>query len=109
MTQISPALINDLNNSMALALPEKISSSELEEQLAAYINKLIEKDFEKLVSLLYRLDVSENKLKNLLKLNAGENAGMIIAQLIIERQLEKIKSRKHFSTKDDPAEGEEKW
>ena len=102
-------LIKDLNQSLNIELPEKISLAELEEMLATYINQLIQNDFEKLVSLLYRIDVSENKLKNLLQQYADENAGKIIAQLIIQRQQEKINSRKQFSKKDNTTSDDEKW
>ena len=46
-----------------------------------------------LVQILYRIDVSEKKIKTLLKENQGSDAGKIIASLIIERQMQKIKSR----------------
>jgi hypothetical protein len=82
---------------------------EMHRKLAVYINELIEKDFQKLISILYRLDVSEEKLKALLINNTGEDAGNIIAHLIIERQLQKIKSRQHFSKRDDNINDEDAW
>jgi hypothetical protein len=102
-------LIQNINKELAIELPEKIALADLEKKLAVHINHLIEKDFEKLVALLYRIDVSENKLKNLLHIYADENSGIMIARLIIERQLEKIKSRNENTR---PATGEdefEKW
>ncbi|WP_315818669.1 hypothetical protein [Paraflavitalea speifideaquila] len=39
--------------------------------------------------MLYRLDVSEPRLKQLLAQETGTNAGELIAALIVERQLEK--------------------
>jgi hypothetical protein len=66
-------LIQNINKELAIELPEKIALTDLEEKLAAHINYLIEKDFGKLVSLLYRIDISENKLKNLLHIYADEN------------------------------------
>ncbi len=102
-------LVQYLNKDMALELPEKISFTELEEKLSAEVNLLIQTNFEKLVSLLYRIDVSEKKLKTLLHNNANENAGKIIAALIIERQLEKMALRKKF-TKDSKGESDqERW
>ena len=77
-------------------------------RLAAYLNDLINQDFEKLVQLLYRLDVSEKKLKALLSQNNQADAGRIIADLIIERQLQKVELRKKFRKQDDISE-EEKW
>ncbi|CAN5722542.1 hypothetical protein BH10BAC2_BH10BAC2_42420 [soil metagenome] len=79
------------------------------EKLADYIHQLIDNDFEKLISILYRLDVSEKKLKTLLAERSAEDAGLLIANAIIERQLQKIASRKKYThnTKDIPEE--EKW
>ncbi len=75
--------------------PGSDAVSILEEQLAAQINYLIEKDFNRLLNLLYRIDVSEDKIKKAL-LDNTDPAGQVIAQLIIERQLQKIASRKRF-------------
>ena len=109
MSETNKVLIADLNKSMALELPLEISFTAIEEQLADYVNNLIQKDFEKLVSLLYKIDVSDAKLKHLLQLYANENAGRIIARLIIERQLQKIKSREAFSKKNNAADENETW
>ena len=102
-------LIENIKKDMAITLPDKISLIELEEALTIYANELIQKDFQKLVTLLYRIDVSEGKLKYLLQLQRDENAGNIIARLIIERQIEKIKSRQQFSKRDNDITEEEKW
>ena len=82
---------------------------ELHRRLAVYINELIERDFQKLISILYRLDVSEEKLKTLLANNSDIDAGNIIAHLIIERQLQKIKSRQQFSKRDNNINEEDAW
>ena len=77
--------------------------------LADRINDLILEDFEKLVTILYRTDVSEEKVRRLLQDNPGIAAGHIIAELIIERQLQKIKSRREFKQRDDDIDEDEKW
>ncbi len=74
---------------------EDTSVAELESALAAHIENMIEKDFNRLLHLLYRIDVSEEKLKTALAATA-EPAGRIIADLIIERQLQKISFRKSY-------------
>ncbi|MEI7471482.1 MAG: hypothetical protein WCJ85_04440 [Chitinophagaceae bacterium] len=109
MIDYNNELITDLNRSLSKDWSVEISLTELENQLADYVNLLILKDFEKLVALLYRIDVPEQKLKLLLLELANEDAGKIIASLIIERQLQKIKARKEFSKKTDDFEEEEKW
>jgi hypothetical protein len=78
------------------------------QQLADYINQLILVNFERLVQLLYRIDVSEAKVKYLLKENPDEDAGRIIALLIIERQVQKIKFKKEMSESDRDDGGEER-
>lgn len=102
-------LINLLNNELPLEIAEQRSYAEIHTQLSDYINKLIKDDFEKLVGYLYRIDVSEQKLKSLLQQNPNENAGDIIATLIIERQQQKIKTRQQFSQRDNKFDTEEKW
>jgi len=74
---------------------EKLSTLELE----TLINDLIKEDFSKLVQLLYRIDVSEAKLKNVLKEHPNEDAGKLIAQIVIERLAATKKARESFSTK----------
>ena len=77
--------------------------------LVEKINELINNDFQKLVSILYRMDVSEKKLKQLLNENAGTNAALIITDLMIERQEQKIISRQQFRKKDENISDDEKW
>ncbi|MGN6292276.1 MAG: hypothetical protein ACTHMV_05970 [Chitinophagaceae bacterium] len=78
-------------------------------QLADKINDLLVNDFDRLIAILYRMDVSDIKLKNLLKNNPGEDAGRIIAELMIERQAQKIESRKQFTRREDNIDENEKW
>ncbi len=106
---INGELVSEINKNMAIVLPDEISMDELRIQLSNYINQLIQTDFQKLIFCLYRIDVSEIKLKQLLQQQPNEDAGKIIAALIIERQLQKIKSRQQFSQQDDDFTEEEKW
>lgn len=78
------------------------------QQLSMAVNEMINRDFEKLVSLLYRIDVNENKLRRLLQEHIAADAADIIANLIIERQLQKIRSRRE-TRRDNDFDQEEKW
>jgi hypothetical protein len=102
------SLIPALRQSLSIDLPENLEFEELKGRLSVHINQLIQSDFEKLVLLLYRIDISEPKLKHLLQQNPGEYAGKIIAELIIERQLQKIKSRQE-RRRDSTISDEESW
>ena len=101
-------LINDINQSLEISLPSSVSEEEFRKRLTSHINHLINHDFEKLVFYLYRIDVNENKMRHLLDQREGENAAELIANLIIERQLQKIESRKKFSG-DGNVDENEKW
>jgi hypothetical protein len=108
MEQINTDLIPLLRQSLEIDLPENISFDLLKELLSSHINFLIQSDFQKLVSILYRVDVNESKLKHLLKENQGFDAVNIITDLIIERELQKIRSRQEYRN-DENISDDEKW
>ena len=92
-----------LEKEAGIILPE-----DWKQDFIAYINHLVDTDFEKLIYLLYRIDVNENKIKNLLEGKSDINAGELIAHAIIERQMEKIDTRKKYKQEQDINE-EDKW
>ena len=96
---VEKELIHIINKQIDTNLTEDISSNELQQKLTVFINDLILNDFQKLISILYKVDVDEKKLKRILKENAGTDAGEIIAGLIIEREIQKIETRKKFGSK----------
>ena len=89
-------LIQIINNQIDTGFAVDISMLELHEKLSLFINDLIQNNFQKLIALLYKVDVDENKLKRILKEDTGKDAAVIIARLIIERELQKIKTRKQY-------------
>ena len=95
--------IQDWNASLS---PER--KEESKKQLATYINELLLHDFEKLVQVLYRVDVSEQKLKSVLMANKGKDAGELIADMLIKRQEEKLATRQSFPPANDIAE-DDRW
>lgn len=87
---------------------EELSNNNVFNELTDCINDLINKDFSQLIQVLYRLDVSEEKLKTILKEKPEEDAGQIIATLIIERQTKKLQAR--MQEKEGPDnDSEERW
>jgi hypothetical protein len=72
------------------------------------INELIQKDFPLLLSVLYRIDVSEERLKSVLNSQPETDAAILITQLILERQKEKLKSKEINKNFGDIPE-DEKW
>lgn len=100
-------LITFVNEAFSLNL-QNTSYAEVKAILAEKINEWILNDFNKLIHVLYRIDVSEIKINQLLKDNRTEYAADILADLVIERQLEKIKTRKKFPPRDSDSQ-EEEW
>lgn len=92
--------------SYEIVAPEKalISKDEnfedLTKKLSIYLNQLLDKDFNKLISILYRIDVSQEKASKALAANKNiESAGDTLARLIIHRQMEKIETRRKYRNK----------
>lgn len=84
------------------------TSQTMRQQLEAHINELIQYDFPKLVELLYRVDVSEKKLKELLSTHPESNSATLIADLLIERQLQK-KAWRQAHKPDTDIPDAERW
>ena len=78
--------------------PLLLQDDEFIAALANYLNDLILNDFEKLIFILYKVDVDEKRLKNILTTNLQTDAGELLARLVVERQIQKINSRKASET-----------
>jgi len=94
-----------LNQNKQLTVVQK---ENLRDQLVNLINLLLLHDFNGLVQVLYRVDVSEQKLKKLLQKNQTTDAAVIITDLLIERQEEKIKIKNSFKSDTDISD-DDRW
>jgi len=102
-------LIQELNQIRSWDLAERLTREEVESALAESLNSLIRDDFNGLVQLLYCIDVEEPRLRYLLQQHKGEDAGRIIARLIIDRLLKKIETRRQYSAGKKDIPEDEKW
>lgn len=109
MSAETPDIIPLINKEWSLTLLDTISENELASLLATRINELIRHDMSHLISILYRIDVDEKKIREMLAKNKDTDAGLIIAHLVIERQKQKIKTRSMFNTRVDDINEEDKW
>ena len=103
------SLIDQINNDLALQLEPRLSEEALIAALGQFVNELIQSDFDHLIRILYRTDIQEATLKQLLKTHADQDAGHIIAVLIVERQKQKLESRKQFMQSSDDIPLDERW
>ncbi|MFN8308892.1 MAG: hypothetical protein U0T73_02915 [Chitinophagales bacterium] len=69
--------------------------AEIRRALISRIEELLRGDTEKLRWILYRIDIDEKKLYHSMKESAEEPA-VLIADMIIARQMEKAESRRKF-------------
>jgi hypothetical protein len=86
-----------------------VCSPEWYNRLKNAIDDLIVNDFGRLVQVLYQADVAEEKLKELLRNSGGADASTIIANLLLQRQMQKIKARRAFSSNETYDSKEERW
>lgn len=106
--------MNDPIISVAQDLGVSVASKAGSEQISLLtdeVNRLLLQDFDRLIAILYRVDVDELKLKQLLKERPEEDAAKIIVMLLIERQEQKIRTRKEFNTPEetDNISEDERW
>ncbi len=83
------------------------SEEELLVLLADSIAEMLEQRPEYLMSLLYRLDVLEKKIVPVMHPDAPEPANWGLARLVLERQKERIETKR--TVKPEPLEGLEGW
>lgn len=98
--KLLPMLFELLNKDFALSqrnLPANIDyNRELEELrkfLAERVNTLMNEDFDRFVNSLYRIDIQENKIRKVFNDKSNPDLSGKIADLIIERQLQRAKTR----------------
>jgi hypothetical protein len=106
--EIENLLRQSISDDFSIEASSTFTFDQFKSILQERINYLINHDFHRLASILYRVDVSESKLRKLLHDHSDEAAGNIISELIIERQLQKIKSREQFKSQEEIPD-DEKW
>jgi hypothetical protein len=80
-------------------LPATINSLEkLREELKKVVSYLMDKDLNRLLNALYRIDVSEAKVKLVLSKEAPDQLSGALTDLIIARELQKIETRRKYSS-----------
>jgi hypothetical protein len=85
---------SDILHDFELTIPEKkLNEQELLDYLAQAISYMIEYKMDYLLSLLYRLDVDENKINNALLPGNPEPAHVALARLVLERQKQRVATK----------------
>lgn len=94
-----------LQQEWGMTASENISKEHIIQMLALRLTQILDQGPERFYQLMYRLDISEQKLNAVLQ---EPDVAIQIATLIYERQLQKIISR-HQYPKDQDIDPELRW
>lgn len=72
----------------------------IHEKLVLVIEYLLQNNFEKLCNAMYRLDVSERKFQEVLAGSDPADVSSRLADLVIEREMQKVKTRELYRRKE---------
>lgn len=75
-------------------------NSAIREQLAFVIARLMDQNFERLCQAMYRLDVSERKFHEVLTVSPVGEIPFLLADLVIEREMQKVRTRMMYKRKE---------
>jgi hypothetical protein len=87
-------LISD--NKSLIPSTDLVSLEEFRKYLTEKLKFLLDNKFDMLVNILYKIDINEKKLSQLFSGKNRDSIPATLADLIIERQLQKIKLRKLY-------------
>ena len=94
-----------IKQDFSLEITAQITEEELTALLAEHIYLLIQKHLEFLFTILYRLDISEEEVHKALNGRTEKPANVYIAQLVMEREKQKARTRLLYSD----MEGDGSW
>ena len=97
--EIAEFISKDMNKIGLEKLPavsELHSMNELKKVLIERITVMLDHEYDKLVNALYRIDLDEVKLHELFSDKNRESIPSVLADMIFERQIQKINYRKKY-------------
>ena len=97
--EIAEFISRDMNKIGMEKLPsvsQICSMDELKKILAEKITFMLDHEYEKLVNALYRMDLDEVKLHELFSGNNRESIPSVLADMIFERQIQKVNFRRKY-------------
>jgi hypothetical protein len=92
---------NQIAQSLSLRedlVQETNSEEDLLNLIEQYVQELVDTNFEQLLRILYRIDIADYKVKKAIDNVGATNAARAIAELILEREKEKIITRQKYKS-----------
>jgi hypothetical protein len=75
------------------------TKDDLIDMLRPVIHQMLNREFERLLQVCYRVDLGENKLKSILHESDPETMAFDLAKALVERQMLKIELKRKYSEK----------
>ena len=91
--------LGSLEESMMIPV-SGLDRNAVREKLAVLIAHLMDTNFEKLCQAMYRLDVSEARFDQVMHEKPIEDIPYAVADLVIEREMQKVKTREMYRRKE---------
>ena len=95
--ELSQSIIQDFHLDHDSELVSINHMEDLKQKLEKIVAYLLDNDLERLINAMYRLDIDEEKFKMALGGLNGMDVSRKITDLIISREMQKIKTRKKYS------------
>ena len=95
-----PILLDRLRSSFDIESSKVMTMEDLIAYLSHQIEWMLDHERDLLMSLLYRHDVAEANILEVLDKRTDETMAMGLARLIVERQVQRIRTRKANPPKD---------
>jgi hypothetical protein len=96
ITKSYQLICKDLGLEEELKLTEKSSFDSLKAYLEHQINYLLDHDFNRLMNAMYRIDIPDYKVNEILHSSKSDELALNLAKAIIEREKQKVLTRQHY-------------
>jgi len=92
-----------VDKSTTLVPGEKVTMDDVRKFLIEKITTLLDRNHGMLMSILYRIDVSERRVKQAMTGSSPAELPAVLADLVIERQLQKLRTKRYYAQSSRPS------
>ena len=96
LIQISASLI-DKDFGLEPTDDNDLTENELLKRIQEVVQHLLDKDFNRLLNILYRIDIQEQDVKQILSTTAPDDMSHALSKKILEREYQKAETRLRYS------------
>jgi len=87
-----------------ISVTETVTLESIKLALTQRIRELLDKNLEHLVSLIYRIDLNQDKVDGIFSTGSKDDIAAELSEAIIQRQLLKVRTRNFYKNKPDSIE-----